>query len=157
MAQQNINIGTTANDRTGDPLRTAGNKINQNFTEVYTTAQAAFNSGNTTNTLVQSNLIETLLIDNTDTHNTLNTNQILLCDPNSVGSNIVVNLSSQVNDGKTFTIKNINPGGYSVIVTIPSTSIENPVSKSFVSQVILANTGEVYTWVSYSGVYRHIG
>ena len=35
MPQQLINIGATANDGTGDPLRDASNKINQNFTEVY--------------------------------------------------------------------------------------------------------------------------
>ena len=36
MARLNINIGTTANDRTGDPLRTAFEKVNQNFIELYT-------------------------------------------------------------------------------------------------------------------------
>jgi hypothetical protein len=35
MARQNINIGQFANDRTGDPLRTAFSKTNQNFTELY--------------------------------------------------------------------------------------------------------------------------
>ena len=35
MAKQNINIGSTANDGTGDDLRTAGDKINDNFTELY--------------------------------------------------------------------------------------------------------------------------
>ena len=35
MAQQTINIGTVANDGTGDPLRAAFDKINDNFTEVY--------------------------------------------------------------------------------------------------------------------------
>jgi hypothetical protein len=35
MAQQTINIGTVANDGTGDPLRTAFDKTNDNFTEVY--------------------------------------------------------------------------------------------------------------------------
>ena len=35
MAQQNINIGSAANDGTGDPLRTAFDKINDNFTEIY--------------------------------------------------------------------------------------------------------------------------
>jgi hypothetical protein len=35
MAQQTINIGTTANDGTGDPLRTAFDKCNDNFTELY--------------------------------------------------------------------------------------------------------------------------
>lgn len=36
MAKQIINIGTTANDGTGDPLRTSMQKINANFTELYT-------------------------------------------------------------------------------------------------------------------------
>lgn len=35
MAQQLINIGTTANDGTGDPIRTAFDKTNDNFTELY--------------------------------------------------------------------------------------------------------------------------
>jgi hypothetical protein len=36
MAKTNINIGTTANDGTGDTLRAAGGKINDNFDEIYT-------------------------------------------------------------------------------------------------------------------------
>jgi|MDTG01.4.fsa_nt_gb hypothetical protein len=41
MAQQSINIGSAANDGTGDPLRTAFDKINDNFTELYgSTAEA---------------------------------------------------------------------------------------------------------------------
>lgn len=35
MAQQTIGIGSAANDGTGDDLRTAGGKINANFTELY--------------------------------------------------------------------------------------------------------------------------
>ena len=37
MTRQNINIGSTANDGTGDPLRTAFDKINDNFVELYGT------------------------------------------------------------------------------------------------------------------------
>ena len=36
MAKQAIGIGTSANDGTGDPLRTAMDKTNDNFNEVYT-------------------------------------------------------------------------------------------------------------------------
>lgn len=35
MVQQVINIGTTADDGTGDTLRDGGDKINDNFTELY--------------------------------------------------------------------------------------------------------------------------
>ena len=35
MAKQTVNIGTNANDGSGDPLRTAFDKLNDNFDEVY--------------------------------------------------------------------------------------------------------------------------
>ena len=35
MTRQVINIGSAANDRTGDPLRTAFTKINDNFQDLY--------------------------------------------------------------------------------------------------------------------------
>ena len=35
MAQQSINIGTTANDGTGETIRSAFDKTNDNFTELY--------------------------------------------------------------------------------------------------------------------------
>lgn len=38
MAKQTVDVGTVANDGTGDPLRTAMIKINENFTELYTNA-----------------------------------------------------------------------------------------------------------------------
>lgn len=37
MAQQEIGVGAVAGDNTGDPLRTAFVKVNENFTEVYGT------------------------------------------------------------------------------------------------------------------------
>ena len=61
MAQQTINIGTTANDGTGDPLRTAFDKINDNFTELYTaspvTSQITL-EGNKINTNVSNANLE---------------------------------------------------------------------------------------------------
>ena len=44
MAKQTINIGSAANDGTGDPLRTAFDKINDNFNEVY--AEIGGDTGN---------------------------------------------------------------------------------------------------------------
>ena len=37
MTQQTINIGSAANDGKGDTLRSAGIKMNANFTELYST------------------------------------------------------------------------------------------------------------------------
>ena len=36
MAKQTLGLGTSANDNTGDTLRAGGDKINDNFTEIYT-------------------------------------------------------------------------------------------------------------------------
>jgi len=52
--KQVIGIGTTANDGTGDPLRTAYGKCNDNFTELYDTTGFANNA--TTLALSESDL-----------------------------------------------------------------------------------------------------
>jgi hypothetical protein len=44
MAIQTVNVGTTADDGSGDPLRTAFDKINDNFLELYAVSGAG--SGN---------------------------------------------------------------------------------------------------------------
>ena len=64
MAQKTINVGTVANDGTGDTIRGAFTNVNANFTEVYgniatvgpayTTANAAFAEVNTVNGIVQT-------------------------------------------------------------------------------------------------------
>lgn len=41
MAQQLINIGLEPNDKSGDLIRTAFNKVNQNFTELYTISSSS--------------------------------------------------------------------------------------------------------------------
>lgn len=41
MTMQTINVGATANDGTGDTLRDAGDKINDNFTELYAAIAAS--------------------------------------------------------------------------------------------------------------------
>jgi hypothetical protein len=60
MAQQIINIGTTANDGTGDPLRTAFDKCNDNFTELYAGGGGGGggiggNTGSTNNAILRAN------------------------------------------------------------------------------------------------------
>ena len=47
MALQSLNLGTAANDGTGDNLRVGGDKINDNFSEIYT----AFGDGSTLSSL----------------------------------------------------------------------------------------------------------
>jgi hypothetical protein len=53
MTQQIINVGTSANDGTGDPLRVAFEKINNNFTELYATGFATYETSTYDNTAEQ--------------------------------------------------------------------------------------------------------
>ena len=56
MAKQTINIGSSANDGTGDPLRTAFDKINDNFTELYGATAEANDIGEDTSPQLGGNL-----------------------------------------------------------------------------------------------------
>lgn len=58
MAKLVINIGQTANDKSGDPLRTAFDKINQNFTEVYNTLAVELSAVNQNIIPVADNLYD---------------------------------------------------------------------------------------------------
>lgn len=47
MAKQTIDIGASANDGTGDTLRSGATKINENFTELYDAVEVSFNVSST--------------------------------------------------------------------------------------------------------------
>tara|TARA_B100000123_G_C25487038_1_gene321795 strand:- start:19 stop:480 length:462 start_codon:yes stop_codon:yes gene_type:complete len=54
MAKQSVNIGVTTNDNTGDPLRTAFDKINDNFDEIYIAGPVSSNVTISSNTVSTS-------------------------------------------------------------------------------------------------------
>lgn len=68
MAKITIDVGTAADDGTGDPLRTAFVAVNTNFTEVYTAGPVGSNVRITNNSII-----------------TTNTNGNLVLAPNGVG------------------------------------------------------------------------
>jgi len=76
MSQQTIGIGTVANDGTGDPLRTAFNKANLNFTELYTGSGGLLAKSGAASALTGSTS-ETTLATITIPANTLGTNGFL--------------------------------------------------------------------------------
>ena len=83
---------------------------------------------------------------------------VILCDPNSVGGDVTVVLPAEANN-KVYTIKNIDPGIYSVIVTTSNTEltvVENALGGGIGNSTSLTSVGEVYTWMQCSGVYRKI-
>lgn len=53
MAKQDLNIGAAPNDGTGDPLRDAMDKVNDNFNEIYTAL-----GGNTVSNIVSGGVID---------------------------------------------------------------------------------------------------
>ena len=52
MAKQSVGLGTAANDNTGDTLRVGGDKLNDNFNEIYA---ALGNSSNVLTDIIDSN------------------------------------------------------------------------------------------------------
>ncbi len=57
MAKQTINVGTTANDGTGDTLRASFVKVNDNFTEVYDGKQNNLVSGTNIKTINSTSIL----------------------------------------------------------------------------------------------------
>lgn len=84
MAQQVINIGGTANDGSGDPLRTAFTKANQNFAELYAKGAAGSNLD------LSDNKIEAT-----------NSNGNIELMPNAAGRVVIVDDSVTINTSKT--------------------------------------------------------
>ena len=87
MAKQTINVGVTANDRKGDSLRAAFQKVNANFTELYTALGIA--------TDINLNLGNFVFTDNTlsltNTNNDDSTaTQIEIAQPVRIESNLTV-------------------------------------------------------------------
>jgi hypothetical protein len=61
MTQEIINTGSLPNDGAGDPLRTAFQKINNNFEQLYSTnynSQVSYSVGNTAQAIFETPLVE---------------------------------------------------------------------------------------------------
>ena len=150
MTRQNINIGSSANDGTGDTLRAAGTKINANFQEVYT--HLGGNSDNLTTqiSLKDSGGVGTIIFEgtSTDSHET----KLIATDPTAdrtiafpnAGGNVVIDTATQTLTNKTLTAPDINSGtidgtviGGSTAAAITGTAI------SGTSLTITGSTGTV--------------
>jgi hypothetical protein len=109
MAKQTIGIGTSANDGTGDTLRVAMNKTNENFTEVYkfTGWQSRVNTSTVSLSAATNNLI-------TFTGATEGNNSLALLDANSRITPITLNDVVTIDFACTF----ITPSGSDHYATI---------------------------------------
>ena len=109
MARQVINTGTTANDGTGDTLRTAGTKINENFVELYTQLGGG-DSGTSLTTavrLVDSGLEYVGVTNNTVLTHTEGAARLVFTLPDSDGE-LTANAATQTLTNKTLDSATIN-------------------------------------------------
>lgn len=84
--------------------------------------------------------------------------EIIFVDTNLAGANVNITLPSAATTGKVYTVKNINAGGFSALVTSDIASrIEDPTTGGFVTSYALSSSGNVHTWVSDSGYFRVVG
>ena len=90
MARININVGTNANDGTGDDLRSAMQKINTNFTELYGTTAEANDLIEDGSPQLGGNLdLQTFIITTTSTNGNIS------LQPNGAGSVVLSSLKVQ--------------------------------------------------------------
>ena len=126
MTRQNINVGSSANDGTGDTLRSAGTKINANFQELYTQLGGDSSTLSTRVIIKDSGGEGTIIFEgsSTDSHET----KLIATDPTAdrtitlpnAGGNVVLDTATQTLTNKTLTtptIASITNGG---TITIPS-------------------------------------
>ena len=130
MAQKNINTGTLPNDHTGDTLRTAMIFIQNNFTELYTTAPISnsVNIGNTTSNITANST--TLKIGNTGTYSLANSTVVFTNTVNayviSTGAPLTGTGGLYVNSSSiTFGNNSINTSINSTVVSIGGNPVAN--------------------------------
>ena len=117
MAKQTINIGTTANDGTGDQLRAAFDKINDNFTELYTDDAGDVNSITATAPIARDQATGAVTISLNDAGVTLAkiqnvaANSLLVRDANSSGvltENALTDTQILIGDGTGMTAASLS-------------------------------------------------
>jgi len=105
MAKQTLDIGTNANDGTGDTLRSGGQKIYDNFNELYSTLGGDFISTNGVNVAYATQTI-------TDASATVNDSDTLIIF--NRGSAISATLNDGASTGEYKIFLNINSGAATV-------------------------------------------
>lgn len=148
MPRQGINIGSTANDGTGDPLRTAFDKINDNFVEVY----GALNPASSTLKFVSNSLVSEAT-NSTITIDPAGTGTIELASSTNVSGSLTVTGQVDAVSLSTDTIStasnqnlSITPGGTGSILADGITIKDNTISASNTNDNLIlsaAGTGNI--------------
>lgn len=131
MAQQTINIGTTPNDGTGNSIRDSFDKVNDNFTELYS-APVVNTSVTVGNTSTNATLIEpdSITVGNSTVNSTVDTTVIKIANSTSYSSitqgQLVVANTTVVN---------------SSVLTIGSSSVNNVLTST---SITLSNSSTTF-------------
>ena len=129
MAKQTINIGSTANDGTGDPLRTAFQKINDNFAELYGDDSSAdtFTSPQiTTPTIIGTATIDNLIFNDSEISTATNAN--LNLNPGGTGT-IELQAATNITGNTTIT------GAVGITGAVTATSFAGPLTGNVTGNV----------------------
>ena len=112
MTQQLINIGSVPNDGTGDPLRTAMNKVNQNFTDLYTTPLVSGNVsvGNSTVNVYANST--TVLIGNTTVNAYMNSGSYVVSNSTGTLTETAVSITVAANASGFISVGNSTLNAY---------------------------------------------
>jgi hypothetical protein len=85
MAKQTVNIGASENAGDGDPLRTAFNKINSNFNEIYNKGPVGTNLTSSGNTVQAGNTNGDVTLTPNGTGNVvINDNNVIIATPRTI-------------------------------------------------------------------------
>ena len=119
MARQNINYGTTANDGTGDNLRVAMDKINDNFIELYGDSSTENNLTFGVNSITASNTNGNISL-NVNGTGTVQINQGLLVNTGDESSNSIFSAS----DGTDLLTVDVSNKRIGINKSTPSDSLD---------------------------------
>ena len=116
MTQEIINVGAQPNDGDGDPLRTAFQKINNNFTQLFSTGfftSNAYSTGNSANQVIFTSPVETFTqgifqVNSNDTSSTDTENITLNVSVINDGSGLKWNGHSTLFNGNVLTNYNMD-------------------------------------------------
>lgn len=165
MAKQVINIGSAANDGTGDPIRTAWTKANANFTELYDSTANLFDgkySSLTGAPTIPSKLTDLGISDGAN-------NSVLTTDGNgtftfkvgAAGINLTDLSVATANTGTAalaynnstgvFTFTPPNLSGYALTSAIPTTILDLGIADGANNQVLSTDGAGNFTFVDQSG------
>lgn len=82
---------------------------------------------------------------------------IIFVDTNLAGANVQITLPTSASNGKLYTVKNINAGGFSAIVTADAASRIEDLTGAFTTSFALSASGDFNIWVCDNGYYRRVG